>query len=115
MLVHGLSTNKDETLSLPGGVDVPFRLIRPDDVPALRRFHGRLSEKSIHSRFFGSLQELPEAKANYFAHVDGVYHVAFVALDPDNPDEIIALVRYDRGPGSERAEYSALSLPGPRS
>jgi len=103
-----LSTNKDETLSLPGGVEVPFRLIRPDDVPALRRFHGRLSEKSIHSRFFGSLKELPEAKANYFAHVDGVDHLAFVALDPDDPGEIIALVRYDRGPGSERAEYAAL-------
>ena len=103
-----MSTNKDETLSLPGGVEVPFRLIRPDDVPALRRFHGRLSEKSIHSRFFGSLKELPEAKANYFAHVDGVDHLAFVALDPDDPDEIIALVRYDRGPGSERAEYAAL-------
>ena len=99
---------KDGTLSLPSGVEVPFRLIRPDDVPALRRFHTRLSEKSIHLRFFGSLEELPEAKANYFAHVDGVDHLAFVALDPDNPDEIIALVRYDRGPGSDRAEYSAL-------
>lgn len=91
---------KDGTLSLPGGVDVPFRPIRPDDVPALQRFQGRLSEKSIHSRFFGSLEELPEAKANYFAHVDGVDHLAFVALDPDDPDEIIALVRYDRGPST---------------
>lgn len=101
MLVHSLSTNKDETLSLPGGDEVPFRLIRPDDVPALRRFHDRLSEKSIHLRFFGSLEELPEAKANYFAHVDGVDHLAFVALDPDDPGEIIALVRYDRGPRDE--------------
>ncbi len=100
--------NKDGTLNLPGGVDVPFRLIRPDDVSALQRFHERLSEKTIYLRFFGSLQELPEAKANYFAHVDGVDHLAFVALDPDDPDEIIALVRYDREPGSERAEYAAL-------
>jgi GNAT superfamily N-acetyltransferase len=108
VLVHSLSTNKYETLSLPGGVDVPFRLILPDDVPALQRFHSRLSEKTIYLRFFGSLEDLPEAKANYFAHVDGVDHLAFVALDPDDPDEIIALVRYDRGPGSERAEYAAL-------
>ncbi len=103
-----MSVNKDGTLNLPGGVDVPFRLIRPDDVSALQRFHERLSEKTIYLRFFGSLQELPEAKANYFAHVDGVDHLAFVALDPDDPDEIIALVRYDREPGSERAEYAAL-------
>jgi GNAT superfamily N-acetyltransferase len=103
-----MSVNKDGTLNLPGGVDVPFRLIRPDDVSALQRFHERLSEKTIYLRFFGSLQELPEAKANYFANVDGVDHLAFVALDPDDPDEIIALVRYDREPGSERAEYAAL-------
>ncbi len=103
-----ISTNGDETLGLPGGLDVPFRLIRSGDVPALQRFHGRLSEKTIYSRFFGSLQELPESKASYFAHVDGVDHLAFVALDPGDPDEIIAVVRYDRVPGSERAEYSAL-------
>jgi GNAT superfamily N-acetyltransferase len=99
---------KDQTISLPNGTDVPFRVLRPDDVPALQRFHGRLSEKTIYLRFFGSLEELPEEKAQYFAQVDGVDHFALVALDPDDPDEIIALVRYDREPDSERAEYAAL-------
>ena len=103
-----MTTHKHGTLRLSGGVDVPFRLIRSDDVPALQRFHGRLSEKTIYLRFFGSLEELPKQKARFFAHVDGVDHLAFVALDPDDPDEIIALVRYDREPGSERAEYAAL-------
>jgi GNAT superfamily N-acetyltransferase len=59
-------------------------------------------------RFFGSLEKLPEEKAQYFAQVDSVDHFALVALDPDDPDEIIALVRYDREPDSERAEYAAL-------
>jgi len=103
-----MSTDKHGTLSLSGGVNVPFRLIRTDDVPALQRFHTRLSEKTIYLRFFGSLQELPKEKAQFFAHVDGVDHLAFVALDPDDPHEIIALVRYDREPGSEKAEYAAL-------
>ena len=58
-----MSTNKDETLSLPSAVDVPLRLIQPDDVPALQRFHGHLSEKTIYLRFFGSLKELPQEKA----------------------------------------------------
>ena len=31
-----------------------------------------------------------------------------VALDPDNPNEIIACVRYDRQPGDEGAEYAAI-------
>src|SRR3712207_7494876 len=43
-----------------------------------------------------------------FTQVDGVDHVAFVALDPDNQDEIIALVRYDREPDEEQAEYAAI-------
>src|SRR5215212_1839960 len=96
------------TLSLPSGVDVPFRIVRPEDASALQRFLGRCSERTIYLRFFGSLQEFTEEKAQYFAHVDGVDHFAFVALDPDDPNEIIAVVRYDREPGEEQAEYAAI-------
>jgi GNAT superfamily N-acetyltransferase len=98
----------EETLSLPSGYDVPFRLIQSDDVSAVQRFHSRCSERTIYLRFFGSLEEFPEEKAQYFAHVDGVDHFALVALDPDDTDEIIALVRYDRESGEERAEYAAI-------
>jgi len=52
---QGDEQEKGGTLRLPNGVDVPFRIIQPDDVPALRRFHERLSEKTIYLRFFGSL------------------------------------------------------------
>ena len=99
---------EDGTLSLPSGVDVPFRTIQPDDVDALQRFHGRLGERTIYLRFFGSMKELSEEKARYFSTVDGVDHVAFVALDPEDPDEIVAIVRYDREPEDEEAEYAAL-------
>ena len=34
--------------------------------------------------------------------------VGFVALDPQDQNEIIAIVRYDREPGDERTEYAAL-------
>jgi GNAT superfamily N-acetyltransferase len=98
----------DGTLSLPGGHTVSFRVIQPDDVPALQRFHERLSEQTVYLRFFGSMEEFSEEKAQYFAHVDGADHFALVALDPDDPDEIIAIVRYDREPESQRAEYAAL-------
>jgi GNAT superfamily N-acetyltransferase len=103
-----MSIGKDETLSLPSGYMVPFRLVHPDDAPALQRFHKRLSERTIYLRFFGSMKEFSEKKAKYFATVDGVDHFALVALDPDDIDEIIAVVRYDREPDSERAEYAAL-------
>jgi hypothetical protein len=54
------------------------------------------------------MKEFSQEKAQYFAHVDGEDHFAFVALDPDDPDAIIAVVRYDRAPGEEKAEYAAL-------
>jgi RimJ/RimL family protein N-acetyltransferase len=98
----------EETLNLPGGYDVPFRIVHPSDAPALQRFLGRCSERTIYLRFFGSLNKFPEEKARYFAHVDGTDHFAFVAIDPDDTDEVIAIVRYDREPGEERAEYAAI-------
>jgi GNAT superfamily N-acetyltransferase len=35
-------------------------------------------------------------------------HFGYVALNSKAPDEIIAIVRYDREPGDERAQYAAL-------
>lgn len=96
------------SLALPDGAEVPFRAVRPDDAPALQRVHARCSERTIFLRFFGSMKELSDKKARYFATTDGVDHVGLVALDPDDPDELVATVRYARGPGDDRAEYAAL-------
>src|SRR4051812_7795344 len=106
---HNNEHDNEGTLSLPSGYDVPFRIVQPEDASPLQRFLGRCSERTIYLRFFGSLKEFPEEKAQYFAHVDGVNHFAFVALDPLDQDEIIAMVRYDREPsGEEQAEYAAI-------
>ena len=51
------------TLTLPGGYEVPFRLVQPNDAPALQRCLGRCSERTIYLRFFGSLNEFTEEKA----------------------------------------------------
>src|SRR5215207_7441304 len=101
--------NKDQTLTtLPGEVEIPFRIVSPDDAPALQRLHARCSERTIYLRFFGSMKKLSDEKARYFASTDGVDHFGLVALDPEDPNEIIAVVRYARNPGGERAEYAAL-------
>jgi GNAT superfamily N-acetyltransferase len=103
------STKKTEgMLTLPTKHEVPFRVIEPEDAYALERFLGRCSERTIYLRFFGSLDEFSEQKAQYFASVDGVDHFGLVALDPTDEGEIIAIVRYDREPGEERAEYAAI-------
>ena len=100
--------NKDQTLTLPSGVEIPFRVVRPADAPALQRLLGRCSERTIYLRFFGSMEELSDEKARYFASTDGVDHFGLVALDPEDQNEIIAVVRYARTPGDDRAEYAAL-------
>jgi RimJ/RimL family protein N-acetyltransferase len=95
-------------LTLPNGVVIPVRCIRPEDAPALQRLYDRLSERSIVLRFFGSMKELSDQKAKYFAHVDGINRFALVALDPNEHNELIAVVRFDREADTDKAEYAAL-------
>jgi GNAT superfamily N-acetyltransferase len=99
---------KDRTFTLSNGVEITFRIVRPDDARALQRLHARCSERSIYLRFFGSLEKLSDQQAQYFASTDGVNHLGLVALDPQDPNEIIAVARYAREEFDERAEYAAL-------
>ncbi len=97
-----------QPLTLSDGSVIPARRIRPSDAEALQRFHRRLSESSIYSRHFGFVPELSDAQAHYFTNLDGIDRYAVVALDPERPHEIVAVVRYDRDPGGQNAEYAAL-------
>jgi GNAT superfamily N-acetyltransferase len=100
--------NKDRMLATPNGAAIFFRVVRADDAPALQRLHARCGERTIHLRFFGPMEKLSDEQALYFASTDGVDHFGLVALDPEDPNEVIAVVRYARKPGNERAEYAAL-------
>src|SRR5215208_2468096 len=96
--------NKDQTHTLPSGVEISFRVVRLEDAPALQRLHARCSERTIYLRFFGPMKKLSDEQARYFASTDGVDHFGLVALDPEDPEENIAVVRYARrgwlaGPG----------------
>ena len=54
------------------------------------------------------MEKLSDQQAQYFASTDGVDHFGLVALDPEDSNEIIAVTRYARTSGDERAEYAAL-------
>ena len=95
-------------LALADGTCVVVREVRPEDAPALKRLVGRLSERTVRLRFFGPMKELPDEQARRFAEVDGVDRFALVALDPEDEEEIVAVVRYEREGGSDAAEYAAL-------
>jgi RimJ/RimL family protein N-acetyltransferase len=96
------------TITLPDRTVVAYRPIHPADAPALQRFHSRLSAQSIYLRFFGVHPSLSDDQAHYFTNVDGRDRFAFVALDPADETELIAVARFDRDPGTDRAEYAAI-------
>jgi ribosomal protein S18 acetylase RimI-like enzyme len=95
-------------LTLRDGNRVPVRRIRAEDAAALQRLVGRSSDRSVELRFFGPLKELSDQMARRFADLDGVDRFALVALDPEDHDEIVGVVRYGREEGTDGAEYAAL-------
>ena len=111
LLVDGvgapLAQEDSGSVVLPDGTSVSYRAIAPDNPAALQRFHHRLSERSIYLRFFGPKPNLSEKKAKYFTNVDGENRFALVALDPLRPEEIIAVVSFDREGETDRAEIAA--------
>jgi acetyltransferase len=91
------------------GRPIQIRPIEPNDWEALQRFHKTLSADTIFRRHFGFQMELSEERARYFTNVDGTNRYALVAIDPDNPEELIGVVRFDRDePRGREAEYAAV-------
>jgi GNAT superfamily N-acetyltransferase len=95
------------SVELLDGTNVAYHAIAPENTSALQRFHHRLSERSIYLRFFAAKPELSDREADYFTNVDRINRFALVALDPERPEEIIAVVSFDREGTTERAEYAA--------
>jgi GNAT superfamily N-acetyltransferase len=111
VLVDGAAPLAEEdsgSVELLDGNHITYHAIAPADAVALQRFHHRLDERSIYLRFFAAKPELSDKKAGYFTNVDGVNRFALVALDPEHPEEIIAVVSFDREGNTDRAEYAAV-------
>ena len=109
---HGAST-RDATprLLAPFARDVLLATGRPvrvrpaqaDDVAALRRFYGELSEASTYFRFFGVRTSIPEAELLRATEQDASDHVTLVV---DANGELIAVGEYYAQPGGEDAEVA---------
>src|SRR5215210_7311134 len=111
LLVDGagapLAEEESGSVELLDATSVAYHAIAPENASALQRFHHRLSERSIYLRFFAAKPELSDREARYFTNVDGINRFALVALDPERPEEIIAVVSFDREGDSDLAEYAA--------
>lgn len=72
-------------LMLRDGTRATLRPIRPDDRDLLVEGLGRLSSRSRYLRFHAPIRELSDAQLRYFTEIDHCDHVAWIALDADDP------------------------------
>ena len=88
---------------LSDGGTVHIRPIRPDDSAGIQALHQRLSTDTIYFRFFTPLPRLNPRMLERFTVVDYVDRLALVA---ELGEDLIAVARYDRQPGTDEAEVA---------
>lgn len=79
--------------TLPSGLRVRIRPIRPGDKLGLRAFLDALGEESVRRRFLVSKHGFTTAELEYLTEVDGVDHIALVAEPPGEPGRILGVAR----------------------
>jgi RimJ/RimL family protein N-acetyltransferase len=93
--------------SLRDGTRVRIRPIEPGDKSRLQHALGRLSRESIRRRFLAAKPTLSAAELRYLTEVDGVDHLALVAVLADDRDQVAGVARCVRlEPGGEDAEFA---------
>ncbi|MGZ8752916.1 MAG: N-acetyltransferase family protein, partial [Acidimicrobiia bacterium] len=88
---------------LADGGTVHLRRIRADDDARLLGLYERLSGESLYLRFFSPVSAPTAAQLEYLTNVDGARRFALVA---ELGDELVAVARYDRTPGTSDAEVA---------
>lgn len=88
---------QEQRVELRDGTVAVVRPIRPDDGPRLRQGLHELSPRSRYLRFHTPVLDLSEAQVRYLTDVDQRDHVAWVAVNPAEPDEPgMGVARYIR-------------------
>ena len=94
------------------GTDIVFRPISPEDEPAMVRFHGSLSERTVYFRYLQMLklnQRVAHERLTRICFIDYDREMALVAegIHPvTKHDEILAVARLRRHRNSNDAEFA---------
>jgi ribosomal protein S18 acetylase RimI-like enzyme len=89
-----------------------IRPIHGDDKAALLDFHARLSSEARYRRYHGYKGELTGQELRFLTEVDGIDHVARVAVAPDG--RIDAVARVVAAAGGEQGELAVVVADGCR-
>lgn len=87
-----------EVIELRDGRQVYLRFVRPSDMQLLRDGFEKLSPYSRYARFMGTKNRLTDGELRYLTRVDGVDHVAIVAIRRSlvSKGEAIGVARFVR-------------------
>lgn len=97
--------------TLRDGSPVLIRPVTPADKPVLREGFTRLSEESRYRRFMRPVKELSEAELDYLTRIDYATHMAWVAVDPENPDHPgLGVARYIQLPRDPKVAEVAITV-----
>jgi RimJ/RimL family protein N-acetyltransferase len=84
--------------TLARGARVLIRPIEPGDKEKLANGLRQLSEESIRKRFLAAKPRFTAAELRYLTEVDGINHIALVAVLERDPEQLVAVARCVRLP-----------------
>ena len=104
-----------EEVTLRDGTVLEVRPVRPEDKPHFVAGFARLSRESRHFRFLGNKNALTETDLKYLTEVDGIDHVALVAVNrhADGREEGVGVARFVRLKDDAQAAEVAITVPDP--
>jgi RimJ/RimL family protein N-acetyltransferase len=98
---------------LEGGERVLIRPIEPGDKERLVNGLRQLSEESIRKRFLAAKPRFSRSELRYLTEIDGVNHIALVAVLERDPDQLVAVARCVRLPDRHDTAEMAIVIGDP--
>jgi GNAT superfamily N-acetyltransferase len=98
---------------LPDGTRLRIRPIAPGDKDKLVTGLRRLSDESIRKRFLAGKPRFSSSELRYLTEVDGVNHIALVAVLEDDPNTLVAVARCVRLPDRPATAEMAIVVGDP--
>ena len=95
-------------LTLDNGLAVAVRPIEPGDKPLLVNGLRLLSPQSQYQRFLSPKPRFTRGELRYLTEVDGVDHVALIAVEAANPSHVVGVARFIRD--AERPDTAEFAI-----